>query len=199
MLPEAVPNSTSLRDSFQRRPRFPPDFAEDEKNPTFLSRFHAEKSCQIVPATDSKDLTKRILDLATEAPHAPRTILFVESPAEAAKLKTALSARVPPDRVAILTGEQRGHERDKLAEDPLFQDFLRTRPPDLPCWMIATSAGEVGVNLSCSRLITTLATADHLLQRFGRLNALGKPPVKPSSCTFPSKRKRNGSKPHSPT
>jgi CRISPR-associated endonuclease/helicase Cas3 len=39
--------------------------------------------------------------------------------------------------------------------------------------MVATSAGEVGINLSADRLITDLDTADHLLQRFGRLNRFG--------------------------
>lgn len=38
---------------------------------------------------------------------------------------------------------------------------------------MATSAGEVGINLSADRLITDLDTADHLLQRFGRLNRFG--------------------------
>ena len=39
--------------------------------------------------------------------------------------------------------------------------------------MVATSAGEVGIDLSSDRLITDLDTADHLVQRFGRLNRFG--------------------------
>ena len=55
----------------------------------------------------------------------------------------------------------------------MFQRFAFDAERDADCWLVATSAGEVGVNISCDRLITELDSAGHLLQRFGRLNRFG--------------------------
>src|SRR5579872_7108620 len=67
----------------------------------------------------------------------------------------------------------RGRERDRLVEDPVFQKFLDREPQAEPVWLVATSAAEVGVNLTCERLVTGLVEGDRLLQRFGRLNRFG--------------------------
>ena len=70
----------------------------------------------------------------------------------------------------------RGWERDQLANrDEVFRIFLEPEEPAEPAWLVSTSAGEVGVNLTCERLVTELVEADHLLQRFGRLNRFGGP------------------------
>ena len=67
----------------------------------------------------------------------------------------------------------RGWERDQLAENERFKLFLHSEYNGEPVFLVATSAGEVGINLTCDRLITGLREADHLLQRFGRLNRFG--------------------------
>jgi CRISPR-associated endonuclease/helicase Cas3 len=67
----------------------------------------------------------------------------------------------------------RGWERDGLVRDATFSVFLKKERPAERHWLVATSAGEVGVDLTSDLLITDLETADHLIQRFGRLNRFG--------------------------
>src|SRR5208337_233455 len=57
---------------------------------------------------------------------------------------------VPTDRVQVLTGTLRGLERDRLVkEDPIFARFLLKAPPDgRTVYLICTSAGEVGIDIS---------------------------------------------------
>jgi CRISPR-associated endonuclease/helicase Cas3 len=57
-----------------------------------------------------------------------------------------------------------------MVDSPVFRAFAASERPSQSYWLVATSAGEVGINISADRLITELETLDHLLQRFGRLN-----------------------------
>ena len=71
----------------------------------------------------------------------------------------------------------RGKERDELVNDPRFQLFLLSgkngRPSHSPAFLVATSAGEVGVNISADHLVCDLSTFDSMCQRFGRVNRFG--------------------------
>jgi CRISPR-associated endonuclease/helicase Cas3 len=67
----------------------------------------------------------------------------------------------------------RGIEHDRIVESPVFRAFAKPERPSESFWLVATTAGEVGINISADRLITDLDTLDHLLQRFGRLNRFG--------------------------
>lgn len=116
-----------------------------------------------------------IANLAAQATPGTRTIAFVRSPETAQEIARKLKREFPSlaSRVLLLTGEIRGHERDQLVDRLRELGFMakETPSPDSPpAWLISTSAGEVGANFSCERLFTELDTADHLLQRFGRLN-----------------------------
>jgi CRISPR-associated endonuclease/helicase Cas3 len=100
-----------------------------------------------------------------------RTIVFIEQPEKAAIFATRLEK--DGREVRLLTGTMRGRERDTLAEDEVFKQFLSRQTTGAPVWLVATSAAEVGVNLTCERLVTGLVESDRLIQRFGRLNRFG--------------------------
>src|SRR5262249_50408219 len=138
-------------------------------------RFHrvyeAEKRLQLAEMPDAQSAARRLIRLALDQP-APRTILFIEEPETALKVARELEKSGAAGRVALLTGTMRGRERDQL-RDTVFQEFERPELPAEPVWLVATSAGEVGVNISGERLITMLTESDHLLQRLGRLNRFG--------------------------
>ena len=84
-------------------------------------------------------------------------------------------------KVAVLTGTMRGKERDELVSgNPVFQRFLpeknrakHIKPATGTAYLVATSAGEVGVNLSADDLICDLSTYESMAQRFGRVNRFG--------------------------
>jgi CRISPR-associated helicase Cas3 len=76
--------------------------------------------------------------------------------------------------VLTITGTMRGYERDGLTTNPLFTWF--TSPDAIPTervWLVCTSAGESGVDMSCDRMVTDFVPAERLIQRFGRLNRFG--------------------------
>src|SRR5581483_7991088 len=70
----------------------------------------------------------------------------------------------------------RGHERDVLAETALFKGFRsdpERQPPEATEYLVATSAGEVGIDLDADHLVCDLTTLDSMIQRLGRVNRLG--------------------------
>jgi CRISPR-associated endonuclease/helicase Cas3 len=81
--------------------------------------------------------------------------------------------------VEVLTGTIRGKERDDLVTKPVFARFMPERPTNAepgPVFLVCTSAGEVGVNISADHLICDLSTFESMAQRFGRVNRFGKFP-----------------------
>ena len=135
----------------------------------FQKLWSASKRLELKP-TDAK-IEAEIAELA-KAATSGRTIVFVRSPKTAQELAQKLTKDLKAvGRVLLLTGEIRGFERDKLAEKLEKLGFMsKIEQTGPPVWLVSTSAGEVGANFSCERLVTELDTADHLLQRFGRLN-----------------------------
>jgi CRISPR-associated endonuclease/helicase Cas3 len=151
---------------------WPNSLEEDRKSLSFRKVFEAPKRLQIREAGKQYST---LLELATQARSA-RTLIFVKKPEDVAAIADRLRKMIgeqATERILTLTGTMRGMERDQIVESPVFKAFTNRNSSQEPFWLIATSAGEVGVNISADRLITDLDTLDHLLQRFGRLNRFG--------------------------
>ena len=151
---------------------WPDDLDDDRQNRQFKVVFEAQKSVQI---RDAGKQFSTLLDLAAEAGPL-RTLVFVDQPEKVKEIAEKLKKRIgdgAADRILTLTGTMRGLERDQMVESPVFKAFAGRQRPSESYWLIATSAGEVGINISSDRLITELGALDHLLQRFGRLNRFG--------------------------
>lgn len=88
-------------------------------------------------------------------------------------IKTAFK-QVAEDRVALLTGRLRGYERDRLVEHPVLQILTGASQPSESVFLVATSAGEVGVDLDADCMVCDLTTLDSMIQRLGRLNRFGR-------------------------
>ena len=143
----------------------------------FRRIYTAEKRLHLHSVSNQKELEAELLSLAA-ASSTGRTILFIEQPEKAFEVQKRLQAATGSTQIALLTGTMRGWERDRLAEyDPVFAAFSRPAAPAEPHWLVTTSAGEVGVNITCERMISALAESDHMLQRFGRLNRFPAPGV----------------------
>jgi CRISPR-associated endonuclease/helicase Cas3 len=151
---------------------WPDSLEDDRKNKHFRAIFEASKRAQI---RDAGKQFSTLLDLASETGPA-RTLIFVQQPDKVKEISEKLAKRLGQDatgRILTLTGTMRGIERDRMVESSVFKAFAKPEQPSGSYWLIATSAGEVGINISADRLITDLDTLDHLLQRFGRLNRFG--------------------------
>lgn len=141
-------------------------------------RIRAPKALRFHDAPDVKLLPQRLADLALAHRDAKaRVLVYVRSPEDAKEVRRVLAKVVGGEAVDALTGTLRGRERDELAGKPLFKSFI-ARPEreavEPSRFLVATSAGEVGVNLDADHLVCDLTTLDSMIQRLGRVNRLGR-------------------------
>lgn len=157
--------------------RVEPDFTltdEDLRDPSVKRRLNARKGLQLHLVNERKDLPERIATKAAELEG--KVVVFLSSVDHAEKCAQAL--RKGKKKVATLTGTMRGAERDDLVKDPVFARFL-PRPGEGVAmeggtvFLVSTSAGEVGIDLSADHLVTDLPPFDALAQRLGRVNRYG--------------------------
>ena len=96
------------------------------------------------------------------------------------------------EHVQFLTGTLRGLERDRMADPrketgcPIFARFLkpprpgadekdlwRITPTPGTVYLVCTSAGEVGIDITADHMVCDLTAFDRMAQRFGRVNRFG--------------------------
>lgn len=149
---------------------------EDLAHPVVARRYHATKKLTLHPHGD-KDLVEKVVGQALKyAPSSRAVLVFLRSVEDVANAVSRL--RKANAKVQQLTGTMRGFERDRLvAEDPVFRRFLPEESGATveagTVFLVCTSAGEVGVNLSADHLVCDLSTFDSMAQRFGRVNRFG--------------------------
>jgi CRISPR-associated endonuclease/helicase Cas3 len=168
---------------------------EDYAHPLVSQRLHAFKRLTILnPEGDESlegALVQHALALGSSDSGPRRVLVFVNSRDVAGKvasaLRTSLEAALRPsigaqarpvaaDRVCLLVGARRVHERGKVEvwlKDKTFQSDPERPEPSCPVFLVATSAGEVGVDLDADHLVCDLVEWERMVQRFGRLNRLG--------------------------
>ncbi|RJQ72315.1 MAG: type I-U CRISPR-associated helicase/endonuclease Cas3 [Desulfobacteraceae bacterium] len=155
---------------------------DDEKNEFVNGRLNAVKHLSCVALTDGEKLPVKISALALEHKDSGRAVLvFIRSVEHATKIAAALDKGGLKGKVLTLTGTMRGKERDDLVKKPVFQRFLPessliddAEAARGTVFLVATSAGEVGVNISADDLVCDLSTYESMAQRFGRVNRFGK-------------------------
>ncbi|MFZ0865064.1 MAG: type I-U CRISPR-associated helicase/endonuclease Cas3 [Candidatus Sulfotelmatobacter sp.] len=136
----------------------------DLANATLNARLNARKALTLVKAPS---VITTVISIAMKDPP-QRTIIFVQSPRTVVEIASSLKERFP--NVIALTGTIRGKERDELVDNPIFKTFTVAQEPSDPRFLVATSAGEVGIDLTSTRMITDMTSAASLVQRFGRCN-----------------------------
>lgn len=144
----------------------------DRKNATVKERIEATKTINLEPVKDAKKLAEQLAAKAIELADKKRALLvFARTVDDVMKVRDKL----PKGRVETLTGTMRGKERDELVGKPLFKRFMPGgQSDDDTTYLVCTSAGEVGVNISADHLVCDLSTFDSMAQRFGRVNRFGK-------------------------
>lgn len=140
-------------------------------------RLHAEKRLHFDGAAEDKEAIAKVVKLALRyKDERKRMLVYVRRPADARDIADRIAKATTTDRVALLTGTIRGYERDALAETSLFKGFRSDPGRALPAateYLVATSAGEVGIDLDADHLVCDLTTLDSMIQRLGRVNRLG--------------------------
>lgn len=138
--------------------------------------FHAAPRAQV---------SRAIGDLALRYKERGKAVLvYVHTIDDVNAVQSALTRKgngVAEDQVAVLTGTIRGRERDRLAtENRVFARFLAEPQIELTAdekqrtvYLVCTSAGEVGVDISAEHMVSDLTPLDSMAQRFGRINRRG--------------------------
>jgi len=118
-----------------------------------------------------------------------RYLVYLDKREDAQKVHDALAKRAKRERreirLELLTGARRIRERELVAKTLnelgfLVDDENRERVLDQngryagsPAVLVATAAGEVGVDLDADRLVCDLVSWERMVQRFGRVNRRG--------------------------
>lgn len=155
--------------------------AADQENETVRKRIHAAKRLSLIPLDAAETVDAKLVAMAKAKPAGRAVLVFTRSVAVALKVAAELNKGEHKGSVAMLTGTIRGEERDALVDkNPVFQRFLpekdRAKSIEAPTgtvYLVATSAGEVGVNLSADDLVCDLSAYESIAQRFGRVNRFG--------------------------
>jgi CRISPR-associated endonuclease/helicase Cas3 len=171
-------NTFELTDS-ERNP--PPEIPDPPSAPLHVAwrRLKAGKTIHFVTVDDEEKIAEVIshLALSNKFKGSNKAILiFVQNVKNVEKIVVKLEN----ERVRQLTGTMRGLERDELPKDTIFARFLPpsnrpqgVTPAEGTVYLVCTSAGEVGVNISADHLICDLTTFESMAQRFGRVNRFG--------------------------
>lgn len=154
--------------------------ADDKKDPTVKQRISAKKAIELHQLDDDRELADRIAELALNHKDKNKAVLVFARALDTVEKITAKLRKESRDggdsSVEVLTGTLRGLERDALVKEPVFRRFLDKANRDEESgtvFLVCTSAGEVGVNISADHLVCDLSTFDSMTQRFGRVNRFG--------------------------
>jgi CRISPR-associated endonuclease/helicase Cas3 len=165
---ELTATSRGEQDAFPN----PEEQAANEADPEVQRRLRAKKIIHLHQLKGTGKLSEQLVERAKTFEDKNRAVLvFARTVEDVAKV----ADKLPKDRVLTLTGTMRGKERDGLVEHPLFKRFLPGGQSDEPTtYLVCTSAGEVGVNISADHLVCDLSTFESMAQRFGRVNRFGR-------------------------
>lgn len=156
--------------------------ADDLAHPVVRQRLHAAKRIRLVSSVESKDLARVLAqhawDLSGQGRKASRIIVFTHGRENARKVQQTLyklAGKAVEVDVELLVGGRRVHEREQAARRLAALGFLAgaQTPPERPAFVVATSAGEVGIDLDADHAVSDDVPWERMVQRLGRVNRRG--------------------------
>lgn len=146
--------------------------AEDREHPIVKQRIEARKQLSLTTVEDDKQAAGRISEIAAGyKDENVAVVVFVRTLEAVSAIEKELAKT--QRMVVPLTGTMRGKERDELVEKPEFKRFLKETESGDTVYLVCTSAGEVGVDISADLMVCDLSTFESMAQRFGRVNRYG--------------------------
>lgn len=173
----------SLSATGHSNPGAPFTLREDDLTGVVAARLGAIKRLAITDLGPEDKLADKLAAAARAlvARHGPcRVIVFCNRRDDAQKAAELLQkpgrGEAPLD-VDLLVGARRVHERVRAAEALAQRGFLagsRTAAPRaVAVVLVATSAGEVGIDLDADHMVCDLVAWERMVQRLGRVNRRG--------------------------
>ena len=139
----------------------------DLKNENIKKRYESNKKLNIVKTDDIvKEIIKQALNMNGNV------LIYVQKPKDV--LEIAQKIKKTNKDTVVLTGTMRGFERDRLVKNNVYKRFdSSSEKCKGTCFLVSTSAGEVGVDLDADNMVCDLSTFDSIIQRLGRVNRNG--------------------------
>ncbi len=164
--------------------------AEDRREPVVHDRLTAQKRLRVTTLNNPKTLTAEIARRALElgaGDQPARVLVYCHSRKDAIDVKALIDKKIKPKGRAkvsdtansgvseLLVGERRVCERLDLEHWLERFGFLSGSKTALehPAFLVATSAGEVGVDLDADHMVCDLVAHERMVQRLGRVNRRG--------------------------
>lgn len=186
---------------------------QDREEAEVRRRLQAKKRLHINQIDDTSALTEQMADRAVtlasrKEPHS-RVIVFCDKRKDALDVKQRIEKQFKGKRSAghtgngfdleLLVGERRVQERTDLENWLDEHGFLgeAKTPFEKPTFLVATSAGEVGVDLNADHMVCDLVAYERMVQRLGRVNRRGghgRQALVDVFCALPPAPKANASK-----
>jgi CRISPR-associated endonuclease/helicase Cas3 len=157
---------------------------EEDREDRVKERTDAKKRLTFEPLGDKKleeKLAEEAWSLVGDGASPARVLVYCNSREVAGKTLHALrklssSHKLPDENFQLFVGARRVYEREsarKKLEELRFFSEKDKPPPESPAFVIATAAGEVGVDLDADHMVMDLVPFERMVQRLGRVNRLG--------------------------
>ncbi|MCY4470251.1 MAG: type I-U CRISPR-associated helicase/endonuclease Cas3 [Thiotrichales bacterium] len=162
--------------------------AEDREEPEVGQRLLARKRLKVTELDAGTNLAESLAERAVEvgcAAPASRVLVCCDRRRDAVEVKGLIdkecrrrrhSGELAEEHASeLLVGERRVRERvdlERWLDKRGFLGAARERPP-APGFLVATSAGEVGVDLNADHMVCDLVAYERMVQRLGRVNRRG--------------------------
>lgn len=160
---------------------------EDLSDPIVRDRLSARMTVSFVNIDGNKsalaeELADRAWKLSEEGGKPTRSLIYCDSREVAEKVKAGLDTLSASDKkradpkadTELFVGARRVKEREDAKAWLKDHGFLAgSPPPTKPAFLIATSAGEVGIDLDADHMVCDLVPWERMVQRLGRVNRRG--------------------------
>ena len=162
---------------------------QDREEPIVHQRLTASKRLKVTELTDAKMLTEcianRAVELGSDDENPSRVLAYCHSRKDAVLVKKLIDKECERRKRAgelavsckseLLVGERRVYERTELENWLEAYGFLGSAQsrPEVPTFLVATSAGEVGVDMDADHMVCDLVAYERMVQRLGRVNRRG--------------------------
>jgi len=162
---------------------------EDFIHPVVSRRLSAPKRVSLLRLEAANEtplpdvLAQQAWNLTDRGTRPCRIIVFCDSRKDAGATRTAIESLaredaetgLPPVEVELFVGGRRVFERERAARRLRDLGFLAGSKVETtrPVFVIATSAGEVGVDLDADHMVCDLVHWERMVQRLGRVNRRG--------------------------
>jgi CRISPR-associated endonuclease/helicase Cas3 len=157
---------------------------EDWEDAPVKARLDASKGLRLEDSVETKNLAARLADRAWQLGAGGKRVLVYCNRRTVArevrnKIAEAADGNGLPEATELLVGARRVRERDELTKSRVFQRFdpsLASEQREVvdPAFLVATSAGEVGIDLDADHMVSDLVPWERMVQRLGRVNRTGR-------------------------